>query len=69
MFAGFEDLQKLNKEQVDNALKNFGNLNKGFQKIATEMADYSKKSFEDGTAALEKLLSAKSVEGAMEVQT
>ncbi|MCW2307253.1 phasin family protein [Rhodobium gokarnense] len=69
MFAGFEDLQKLNKDQVDTALKNFGNINKGFQKIAAEMADYSKKSFEDGASAMEQLMAAKSLDKAMEVQS
>ena len=33
------------------------------------MADYSKKMFEQGTAATEKLLGAKSFEKAVEVQT
>ncbi len=69
MFAGFEDMQKLGKENVDNAMKNFGATSKGFQEIATEMADYSKKSFEDGTAALEQLMAAKSLDKALEVQT
>jgi hypothetical protein len=33
------------------------------------MADYSKKSFEEGTAATEKLFGAKSLEKAIEVQS
>jgi hypothetical protein len=33
------------------------------------MADYSKKTFEDGTAAIEKLFGAKSFDKAIEVQT
>lgn len=69
MFAGFEDFQKLGKENVENAMKNFGTASKGFQEIAAEMADYSKKSFEDGTAALEQLMAAKSLDKALEVQT
>ena len=39
------------------------------QAIATEVADYSKKSFENSAAAFEKLVAAKSPERAMEVQT
>ena len=39
------------------------------QAIAVEVADYSKKAFEDGTAALEKLFGVKSFEKAIEVQT
>ena len=69
MFAGFEDIQKLNKDQVDSALKNFGNFSQGFQKIAAEMADYSKKSFEEGSVAFEQLVAAKSLDKALEVQS
>lgn len=69
MFAGFEDMQKLSKESVDNAMKNFGSASKGFQEIAAEVADYSKKSFEEGTAAMEQLMAAKSFDKAVEVQT
>ncbi len=38
------------------------------QAIATEVADYSKKSFENSAAAFEKLTGVKSLEKAMEVQ-
>jgi hypothetical protein len=43
-------------------------VSKGVQAIATEVADYSKKSFEEGTQAFEQLLGTKSVEKAMELQ-
>jgi hypothetical protein len=64
-----EDMQKVGKDNVDATMKSFGVLSKSFQAIAVEMADYSKKAFEDGTAATEKLFGAKSVEKAIEVQT
>ena len=38
------------------------------QAIATEVADYSKKSFEEGTQAFEQLLGSKSVEKAIDLQ-
>ena len=69
MLKNFEDFQKLGKENVDVAMKQLGTVSKGWQTIATEFADYSKKSFEDGSAALEKLLGAKSLEKAIEVQS
>jgi phasin family protein len=69
MINNFEEIQKFNKDNMDVAMKSFGTVSKTFQAIATEVTDYSKKSFEDGTAALEKLMSAKSVEKAIEVQT
>jgi hypothetical protein len=49
-------------------MKSFGTLSKSAQAIAVEVADYTKTSFEQGTAALEKLLGAKSVEQAIEIQ-
>ncbi len=69
MVKNFEDIQQVGKENVENALKSFGVLSKGGQAIAVEVADYSKKSFEQGTAALEKLFGVKSVEKAIELQT
>ena len=69
MFKNFEDFQKLGKDNVDVAMKQFGTVSKGWQTIAAEFADYSKKSFEDGSAALEKLFGAKSLEKAIEVQS
>jgi hypothetical protein len=69
MLKNFEDFQKLGKDNVDVALKQFGTVSKSWQAIATEFADYSKKSFEDGSAALEKLFGAKTLEKAIEVQS
>lgn len=69
MLKNFEDFQKFGKDNVDVAMKQFGSVSKGWQAIATEFADYSKKSFEDGSAALEKLFGAKSLETAIEVQS
>lgn len=69
MVKNFEDLQQVGKENVDIALKSMGALSKGTQAIAVEVADYSKKAFEDSTAALEKMFGVKSLEKAIEVQT
>ena len=69
MLKNFEDFQKFGKDNADVAMKQFGTVSKGWQAIASEFADYSKKSFEDGSAALEKLFGAKSLEKAIEVQS
>ena len=69
MIKNFDEVQKLGKDNFDVALKSFGAASKHFQAIAAEVADYSKKSFEDGTAAMERLMGAKSVEKAIEVQS
>lgn len=66
---GFEDIQKLGKDNFDVAVKSFGEVNKSVQAIATEVTDYSKQAFEEGTATFEKLVGAKSVEQAVEIQT
>ena len=69
MVKNLEDLQQVGKENMDTALKSWGAISKGSQAIAVEMADYSKKAFEDSTAALEKLFGVKSLDKAIEVQT
>lgn len=69
MIQGFEEFQKLGKENVDLTLRSFDTVGKGLQTIAMEMADYSKKSFEEGTATVEKLASAKSLDKAIEIQS
>lgn len=69
MMKQFEDFQKLGQGNVDTMMKMFGEWNKGWQAISAEMTDYTKRSFEEGTQTLEKLMSAKSLEQAMEIQT
>lgn len=69
MIPQFENIQKIGKDNVDAALKSFGAVSKGAQAIAVETADYAKKSFEQGTAALEKLVGVKSLDKAIEIQT
>ncbi len=69
MFKNFDDLQQVGKDNMDSALKSWSAVSKASQAIAAEMADYSKKAFEDGSAALEKLFGVKSFDKAIEVQT
>ena len=66
---GTDPMQKFGKDSMDMAMATFGAWTKNAQAIATEFADYSKKSIEDSTAALEKLMRAKNLEAAMAVQT
>jgi hypothetical protein len=61
MVKDFSELQQVGKESVETAMKSAETLSKGAQAIAVEVADYSKKAFEDGTAALEKLFGVKSL--------
>lgn len=69
MFNQFEDLQKFNKDGIDLAVKSFGATTKNVQAIATETADYSKKAFEQSSAVVEKLVGAKTLDKAFEIQS
>ena len=69
MIKGFEEFQKVGKDGFDAAVRSFGEVNKGFQAIAAEVNDYSKKAFEDSTRAFEQLVGAKSFEQAVEIQS
>ena len=65
----FDDANKKSKEAVDTFVKNYTTVAQGMQAIATETADYSKKSFENSLAHFERLSGVKSVEAALELQT
>jgi phasin family protein len=65
----FDSTSKMNKEAMDNMLTTMSAMTKGFQQIAAEATEYSKKSYEDGAATVEKLVSAKSLDKAIEIQT
>jgi phasin family protein len=69
MFQKFEEIQKLGKENADAAVKSLTAVAKGYQAIAAEIADYTKKSFEDGSATIEKLLATKTLDKAFEMQS
>jgi len=69
MIKNFDDVQKMSKDSMDATMKSFGVLSKASQTIAAEVADYSKKSFEDSTKVMEKLFGAKSLDKAIEIQT
>jgi hypothetical protein len=56
MLKSFDDVQ-------------WGDWAKGMQAIATEWSDYNKRAFEQGTQTFEKLLTVKTVEQAIEIQS
>jgi hypothetical protein len=63
-----EDFQKYGKEQLEALTSSSSLVAKSWQTIAAESTEYSKKSLENGSAFLEKLLGVKSMEGAIQVQ-
>ena len=69
MIGNFDELQKAGKENMDVAVKSMGAMTKGFQALAAETADYSKRSFDTSAKAFESLLGAGSLDKAVEVQS
>jgi hypothetical protein len=69
MVRNIDEVQQLGKDNMDATLKSFGAVSKSLQTIAIEVADYSKRAFEQGSAASEKLLGVKSLDKAFEVQS
>lgn len=65
----FEDFQKFSKQQMEAVNTAATTVTKGLQAIATESTEYSKKAFAANSAVVEKLLGAKSVETAIQIQT
>ena len=65
----FDQIQKFGQDNLDAVVKAFGAVSKGTQTIAVEVAEYAKKSFEQGTTTLEKLVGAKTLDKAIEIQT
>lgn len=68
MIKSLEDMQKFGKDNVEAALRSFDAYARNVQSIAQEMADYSKKSIEEGTKTAEKLFGAKSFDNVIEIQ-
>jgi hypothetical protein len=68
-FKTGEQLHKVGKEGFDAVVRAYGETNKGYQAIATEVTDYSKSAFEDASRAFQQLVSAKSAEQAFEIQS
>lgn len=69
MTNDLRDFHKLSHNNMNTAAQLFGTWHKNFQAIASEMGAYSKQAFEDSTTTFERLLSAKSIEEAMRIQS
>lgn len=69
MMLKVEGMQNFGKEQFEAVVANTGAYTKSLQAIASAYTDYTKKSFEDGSAFLEKLAGVRSLDKALEVQT
>lgn len=68
MMQSFDDAGKFGKEFTDTGLKSFASVSKNMQAIAVEATDYSRRAFEQSSAAMEKVLQAKTPDKAIEAQ-
>ena len=64
----FEEFQSFGKDGIEAYVASSKALTNGFQAIAQETAEFSRKSFEKSSAALEKLTASKSFDKALEAQ-
>jgi hypothetical protein len=64
-----DDVQKASNASLDATNQSFERVTNATQAIVSEIADYSKRSFENGTKTMENLLGVKSLDKAIEVQS
>jgi hypothetical protein len=68
MMKSFEEFQTFGKDGFEAYVASSTALTKGFQAIAQEAAEYSRKSFEKSSSAFEKMSAVKSFDKAVEAQ-
>jgi hypothetical protein len=69
MMKNFDHMQAFGKDGVDATMQSFAATSKGLQVVASECADYARKSFEQSNSTVEKLMGARTIERAVEVQS
>jgi hypothetical protein len=69
MLQPLANLQKLGQENLEATIKALGAFSANAQVIATETADYARKSFEYNSSAVEKLAGATTLDKAIELQS
>jgi len=63
-----EDIQNYGKEQFEQVVSSATSVQSGLQAIATAYGDYTRKSFDDTKAFVEKLSGVKSLDKVLEAQ-
>ena len=69
MIQQIDQFQKFGHDNLDAVVKTVGAVTKGAQTIALEAADYARKSFEHSASTMEKLVGARTLDKAVEIQT
>ena len=65
----YEDASKITQEAMDNAVKSASVVTKGFQQIAAETSEFTKRAYEQQAEMLEKLFKTKTLDKGIELQT
>ncbi|MCP3054615.1 phasin family protein [Aurantimonas sp. LRZ36] len=68
MMNVYEDASKITQEALDNAMKSASVVTKGFQQIAAETTDFTKRAYEQQAEMLEKLFRTKTLDKGIELQ-
>ena len=68
MMNSIDDINKVGKDMMDGSMKAASTFANGMQSFAGEAAEYSKKSYEHGTKAVEQMMAVKSLDKAFEIQ-
>jgi hypothetical protein len=69
MINTFGNLQPLGPSNIGDVMQLWNAWSRNWQAIAVSMGDYSKRSFEEGTATFHKLMDAKNLEQAVMIQS
>jgi hypothetical protein len=69
MLQPLTQIQKFGQDNLDATVKSLGAFTSNSQAIATETADFARKSFEQTSSTVEKLLGVQTLDKAVEIQT
>lgn len=69
MAKSMEQSSKFSESGMDGAFNAWGEWSKSWQALTVEMGDFTKRSFEDSTQTMEKLMTARNFEQALEIQS
>jgi phasin family protein len=69
MVNAFDDMQKISQSNADAAISAWGTWSQNWQALAAGLGEYQKRTMEDSAATLQKLMGAKSLDQAFEIQT
>lgn len=66
--SNVEEANQVSKDGMDNAMRSFSAMTKGFQQIASETTEFTKRSYEQSAKMFEQLAQTKSFDKVVEVQ-